>query len=142
MTSIINYEVQAYRNGGWKIESICDDREIAVFEAKRILQRPHNLAVRVMRESSRPGDSDSFVKMVYREAKGEVDAPPPPRRPAPARRAARVQADTAEWDYGEAGGEARGESVVVPVFMVLLFGLLILSGIAAILALRHYFGAI
>jgi hypothetical protein len=32
--------------------------------------------------------------------------------------------------------------VVVPVFMVLLFGLLILSGIAAILALRHYFGAI
>ncbi len=45
------FEIHALRNGKWKIDSVMDDRELAVAEAQQLARRPNVDAVRVVREA-------------------------------------------------------------------------------------------
>ena len=148
MTPFTKYEVQVYTRGAWKIESIYDDREIAIFEAKKIQRGGRFLAVRVIEERSSPTRDEAAVRIVYRATKSEETEghASQPQRSAHqeaqlARRAARADGnDSAEayWD----DGEIETESCAGAVLMVLGLGGILLAGIAAIFALRYYFGAL
>ena len=139
-----SYEVQTFSHDAWRIESICDDSEIAIFEAKRVFRRGFCLAVRVIEESQQPGKSEALVRTIFRMSNAEK-----PKAPASGRayvvdngeRAARARAARAAND-GVYANTKEVESIVGPVCLVLLSGVIILAGIGAILALRAYFGAI
>ncbi len=44
------FEVQSYRGGNWHIDSVHDDKEMAVHAARVLLESRHHIAVRVIRE--------------------------------------------------------------------------------------------
>lgn len=45
------FEIHARRNGKWKIDSVMDDRELAIAEAQQLAQRTGVEAVRVVRDA-------------------------------------------------------------------------------------------
>lgn len=145
MPSFVSYEVQTFLNGAWRIESIHDDREIAIFESKRLLRRGHCLAVRVVEERNAPGKSEAVVKTIFRLSKAdEGHTAPPPQAPAGGKPPAADRGAAGSEDEFESGPEwdrEPVESVAGPAFMVLLLAAILLAGIAAIVALRHFFGA-
>lgn len=138
-----SYEIQTYAHDAWRIESICDDPEIAIFEAKRLFRRGFCLAVRVVEECSNPTNNDAVVRTIFRMSNAEK-----PKSPASARayvvaggtrrvRARAVAADEGDESYLESN---EAGSVFGPVFMVLFMATIVLCGIGTILALRAYFG--
>ena len=45
------FEIHALRSGKWKIDSVMDDRELALAEAQQLARRPNVDAVRVVRDT-------------------------------------------------------------------------------------------
>ena len=142
-----SYEIQTYAHGAWRIESICDDAEIAIFEAKRVFRRGFCLAVRVVEECEQPGKSEALVRTIFRTSNAEKPKTKTKARAytidsAPRANRARAAADHEGYDVNPETHGVAAESVVGPVCMVLLTATIILAGVGAILALRTYFGAI
>lgn len=146
MPSFVSYEVQTFLNGAWRIESIHDDREIAIFEAKRVLRRGRCLAVRVVEERNVPDKSEAVVKTIFRLSKVDEGHPvaPPPQAPTGSKPPAAdrgMAGSEGEFETGPEWDREPVESVAGPAFMVLLLATILLAGIGAIVALRHFFGA-
>ena len=66
MTPFTKYELQIYTRGAWKIDSIYDDREIALFEAKKVQHGGHYLAVRVVEERASAVSGEIGTKIIFR----------------------------------------------------------------------------
>jgi hypothetical protein len=147
MTPFTKYEVQIYTRGAWKIESIYDDREIAIFEAKKIQRGGHYLAVRVIEERASPLRGEADVKIVFRATKANEGGDRGPYAHKAARQEAQLALRAMRADGGDSEmysdyGEVAVESCAGAVLMVLGLGGILLIGIAAIFAIRHYFGAL
>ena len=63
------YEIQTYTNGRWKIDSVFDDRQLAVFEAKRMDQSGKYSGVRVTLESVNETSGKIVSQTVFRGGK-------------------------------------------------------------------------
>jgi len=93
---MILFEIHTFRDGKWKIDSVFDDKELAVYEAQRIEKGGRFSAVRVIQETYDEETQRTSIRTVYRTTKvdrinveGErrraqplaVAAPPKPPRP-------------------------------------------------------------
>lgn len=125
MNSLTAFEVQSFRESGWKIETVTDDKDLAIFEAQRLAQSPHISRIRVVEETFDPDVDRYKSKVVFSRSKGKKTwaqirekpkpdpaarpaAPPPP--PAPP---------------------------VISIGMVLTFTAIVLAGITLILVMRY-----
>ena len=149
MTPFTKYEVQIYTRGAWKIESIFDDREIAIYAAKRIHGGGRYLGVRVVEERSAPAQSGMETRVIYRAAKTDESPASNQRNTKAAQQEARLAlrsmrgtAGENDFDYDPDETEPARDSCTGAVILVLVLGALILGGIVAIMAIRHYFGAL
>ena len=143
MSDNITYELQTYLGGVWKIDSVYDDRQIAVFEAQRINAGGRVSAVRVVAEIYDDNVGRMVSKTVFRAAKADEDNADAMERQKSARREvaqARKAAGTGE--YRKKTTSPANESGPSPVTLTLIFGGLLLAGIAIILALEHLVGAV
>ena len=68
MGKIVSYELQTYRMGTWKIDSIFDDKELALFEARRVAESRRHSAVRVVQEDYDENTNDTTNRIVYRSS--------------------------------------------------------------------------
>ena len=98
---MILFEIHIFRDQAWKVDSVFDDRELAVYEAQRIEKTNRYSAVRVVEEQYDEATQRTKTRTVYRSSKVdkenlesgrrraqvEQSAPPPRRRP-PAKKAA------------------------------------------------------
>ena len=134
MSALTAFEVQSFRNGNWKIETITDSKDLAVHQAEQVILHPTVRKVRVVQEAFDPTSAEQKFRTVFFRDKTPVSKP---------------SAQSA------APGAAAGETVqtaltarpslktprrVGAVGLILKFALIVMVGIAAILALR-YFGA-
>jgi hypothetical protein len=93
---MILFEIHTFRDGKWKIDSVFDDKELAVYEAQRMEKGGRFSAVRVIQETYDEETQRTSIRTVYRTTKvdtGNIDAlrrraqplavaaPPPPPRP-------------------------------------------------------------
>ncbi len=46
-----SFEIQTYKDGNWRIDSIFDDRDLALFEARRVEEGNKYSGVRVIEEN-------------------------------------------------------------------------------------------
>ena len=58
------FEVQTFRNGQWTIDSVYDDRDLALFEAQRLTRMGRFLGVRVLEEFL--GTEGSKTRIIFR----------------------------------------------------------------------------
>lgn len=92
------FEIHTYRNGSWKIDSVFDDRDLALMEADRIDRSNRYSAVRVVEETFDDETEKGGTRTIFRSTKAErinaanqarqsqglkVAAPPPATKPKP-----------------------------------------------------------
>lgn len=59
------FEIHARRNGKWKIDSVMDDRELAIAEAQQLAQRNGVEAVRVVRDTYNEHRGEFIKRTVF-----------------------------------------------------------------------------
>lgn len=133
---LVIYEIHTLRGGEWKIDSIFDDRDLALQEGHRIEHSNRFTAVRVVEETLDEATEKGSTRTIYRGT--AIDrANRTPDRPRP-KRPAQLGAGLALAAAGHADpGPSRG---IVSQFLLYFFGFgaLLLLGAGVMVAL-HYF---
>jgi hypothetical protein len=129
------FEIHTFTGGKWKIDSVFDDRELAVFEAQRIDESSRYAGVRVVEENFDEDTQKTTAKTIFRGGRVENDAnrrhPLPPKKRAPGIAAQR----------GGAAGRARGakharKSEKSNTALVIMLAVILVGGLAALAALH------
>lgn len=68
-TPLKSFEVQTYRSGKWSVDSVFDDHQLAVFEARRMDESGRFGGVRVVEETWDPNSNRTTTRTVFRDAK-------------------------------------------------------------------------
>jgi hypothetical protein len=70
---ITAFELQTYNEGKWKIDSIFDDKQLALFEAKRLAESGRFPGVRVVQESYDTERDKTDFRIIYKGAKTDEE---------------------------------------------------------------------
>lgn len=128
------YEIHTYREGVWKVDSVFDDRELALFEAKRVDDSSRYSGVKVVEEVYDEAHDRTTTRTLFRggaakSAKPQmVEAKPKSRRAGPRGGAGKEHARR---------GRRRKKthsSILVP-FLILI--ILLLVGLVGLLGLNY-----
>lgn len=133
------FEIQTFRGGRWKIDSVFDDRELALFEAQRMDWSRRYSGVRVIEEIFDEITNETKSRTIFSGAKKDL-----------AGRAR--EAKTKTKGKGKAGVEERGGAGGAPQarrvrkseknkkkgmgFMLMVLVVAVIGGLAAIVGLR------
>jgi len=63
------YELQVFRDRAWQVDSVFDDKELAIEEARRMSEGGRQLAVRVLEERIDPNTGRTALRPVFRISK-------------------------------------------------------------------------
>ncbi len=64
-----SYEIQLYQAGTWKINTIFDDAELALFEARRMLHSGRYASIRVVKEVFDDASGDVTTRTVFKDTR-------------------------------------------------------------------------
>jgi hypothetical protein len=73
---MVAFELQTYQGGTWKIDSMFDDRDLAVMEAQRLGKSDRYSAVRLIEEVYNPETQNTTTRTIFRTSRlqGENEA--------------------------------------------------------------------
>ena len=144
MSDLTSYELQTYLGGVWKIDSIYDDREIALFEAQRLQESNRFSAIRVIEERFDRTASKPVTRTIFRASKTEAENTRTLEQQKTVRK--EVQAARKASGVGEFRSPAQRSTVppkkpglgVVPLIIIL--GFAILGGLFLLVAMQSMLG--
>ena len=70
----IFYEIYSFKNGNWTVDSVHDDKEVAINLARSLLESRHHMSVKVTEESYDDATDNSTSQVVFNKRKR--DEPP------------------------------------------------------------------
>ena len=70
MARSVSYEVLAFRGDNWTIESVYEDREVALYEARSLLDNRHLKAVKVIQETYDDEADRTITRTIFNEERG------------------------------------------------------------------------
>lgn len=70
-SSLRAYEIHTFASGKWKIDSVFDDRELALFEATRMEDSGRHAGIRVVEEEFDEITEKTRIRTIYRGSKLE-----------------------------------------------------------------------
>lgn len=128
------FEIHTYQDGKWKIDSVFDDRELALFEARRVDQGSRYSGVRVVEENYDEGTALTTTKTIFRG--GNVDRVERARKAAQAHRprAGGTQGSREPARKRRARKKSNPTNLVIPVIILCI---LVLAGLAALFGLQQ-----
>lgn len=136
------FEIHTFQGGKWKIDSVFDDRELAVFEAQRMEGSKRYSGVRVVEENFDEQTHQTQTRTIY---KGTVvdnqTLPEPIRKQAPGAKGPKSAARG-----GAAAGRRGTKGTVAPKaqksngLLIALLSIIVIGGISAMVALRFLSG--
>ncbi len=138
----ISYEIQTFLGGAWKIDSVYDDRSIAVYEAQRVHAGGRYSAVRVVEERFDAASGKIVSKTVFRAAKADAENAEAIERQKTVRHeveAARKATGAGEFNKGPGQRPAK-KSGPGAVTLTLILGAIALAGIGLMVGLQYLFG--
>ena len=74
MAPIVTFEIYSFKNGNWSVDSVYDDKQLAIHQARLLLESRHHMAIKVMEESYDEATDKSMSKVVF--SKKKSDEPP------------------------------------------------------------------
>lgn len=85
MAGTISFEVYAYKSGNWNIDSVYDDKEQALHEARLLLESRHLTGVKVIQERHDEESGKVSSMIIFNEVKhvGKPKTPSPARKKKP-----------------------------------------------------------
>lgn len=69
MSDMKAFEIHTYQSGKWKIDSVFDDRDLAMFEAQRMDQSGRYTSIRVVEEIYVEATQETKTRTIYRGSK-------------------------------------------------------------------------
>jgi len=69
--SLRAYEIHTFTGGKWKIDSVFDDRDLALFEATRMKESGRHAGIRVVEEEFDELTQKTRMRTIYRGSKAE-----------------------------------------------------------------------
>ena len=144
MSNLVSYELQTFLGGAWKIDSIYDDREIAVYEAQRLQATGRFSAIRVVEEKFDSRAGKSVIKTVFRFSKTEAENARAMEQQKTTRQevqAMRKAPGDGEFNsFGQRPEESPKQSGLGVVPLILILGAVILGGIFLLVAMQSMLG--
>ena len=74
------FEIHTFHNGKWKIDSVFDDRDLALFEAGRMDTSSRYAGVRVIEENFDEDSQECTTRTIYRGARNGQSTPAPTKK--------------------------------------------------------------
>ncbi len=70
MATTVSFEVYSVREGHWYLDSVYDDRGLALDEARHLLKRRHQKGVKVVKENYDDETNRSIPTTIFHEGEG------------------------------------------------------------------------
>ncbi len=70
MATTVSFEVYSLRGGHWNLDSVYDDRGLALNEARHLFKRRREKGVKVVKENYDDETNKSMPTTIYREGEG------------------------------------------------------------------------
>ena len=133
------FEIHTFQSGKWKIDSVFDDRELAVFEAQRMESSKRYIGVRVIEETFDEATQHTATRTIYKGTMLEQSPMPEAVRKAAsggkgAKAGPRGGAQPTARRSGKAPAAAKSKSSTG--LLVAVLSVIVLVGIGAVVALR------
>ena len=144
MASVKAFEIHTFSGGQWKVDSVFDDRSLAIFEAQRMDGSGRFAAIRVIEEDFNEQSNRTTTRTIFRGSKVEADNAQALERSRKARQQANAnrQPDrAAEVEFHGQRRQARQRENSNPYFIVGVLTLLGLAAIGALIGLQYAKGA-
>lgn len=130
------YEIQTFKEGAWKVDSIFDDRELAIFEAKKIDEGTRYAGVKVVEENYDEASNLTTTRTLFRGGAAKGEKTQNPAGPAtPQRAGPRTGTGKEPVHKGRVRPKAQKTSMVVPILVLLL---LLFGGLTIYLAIQYF----
>ncbi len=125
MAKSFSYEVLSTRGDNWTIESVYDDRDVALYEARVLLENRHLKAVKVIQETHDDESDRTISRTIFNEARGAAKAQPKPE----------MRVATTDAPAQAAAGEKKDDSDFIKYLVILVLSiggilLVVLAGAA------------
>jgi hypothetical protein len=128
------FEIHTYQGGRWKIDSIFDDKGLALFEARRMEESFRFPSIRVVEEEFNETRNETVTKTIFRS--GKVNRRLNVQEEAPKKAQQQVKSGSkgrARNGKGRKSKEKKKSGIWGPVIALVV---LIIAGLAAIVALE------
>ena len=80
------YEIHTYRDGVWKVDSVFDDKDLAIFEARRVEEGSRYAGVKVIEEYYDEASDLTTTRTLFRGGAAKARRPLPEKpKPKPGR---------------------------------------------------------
>ncbi len=70
MAATVSYELYSLREGHWNLDSVFDDRGLALNEARNLFKRRHEKGVKVVKENYDDETNKSIPTTIFHEGEG------------------------------------------------------------------------
>ncbi len=70
MATTVSYEVYSLREGHWNLDSVYDDRDLALDEARHLRKRRHEKGVKVVKENYDDDTNKAIPTTIFHEGEG------------------------------------------------------------------------
>ena len=123
MSHSVSYELLSFRGGNWVIESIYDNRDVALQEARRLLAGRHQTGVKVIEETYDADTDNTTARIVFNRQRGEEKS-----RHRPPKEKSKTDAQAAPAARKRQGDPTFLNYILILVFSVggILFGVIAL----------------
>ncbi len=121
MAKSVSYEVLSTRGDNWMIESVNDDREVALYEARTLLDSRYVKAVKVVQETYDDEVDRTTAKTIFNKASGAAKGKPQPET---------EKKKSKDAATAPAVGRKKGGSEVVKYLIILVLSI---GGIALVM---------
>ncbi|NKB22314.1 MAG: hypothetical protein GKS01_17645 [Alphaproteobacteria bacterium] len=130
------FEIHTFRGGKWKIDSVFDDKDLALFEARRMDQSSRYSGVRVIEEHYNETSDETVSRTIFKGGRAEKQASPR-QQDAKKESKAPVRRKGAEGRKGRRKRPVRKKKksgLMVP--LTILF-VIVIVGLGAMFGLQH-----
>lgn len=131
------FEIHTFQGGKWKIDSVFDDRDLAVFEAQRMEGSKRYLGVRVVEETFDEKTQQTAARTIYRGTNIEnPSSPEPAKKPQASAKGGRAAAKGGGGSRRQGRARPAAKAEKSNALLLAIFSIIILVGAGAIVALR------
>lgn len=129
-----SFELQTYKDGRWKMNSVFDDRKYAIDEATRLDQTTRYAGVRVIEENYNEETNESTSRTLFRGGVAKSDNA---HKPKSAPKHAPQRGGTGRETQTKSVRKPREKksNILVPVLILMI---IILAGLAALFGLQQF----
>ena len=134
------YEIHTFQNGRWKIDSIFDDKELALFEAQRMDGSGRFSGVRVVEEAFDDNNTKTSARTIFRGTKASHSNDKALKAKSRARQEAAIERRhkaTRDAERNRARKRKTKKDEANPYRLISILLLLVILGLGALYTLEH-----